>query len=63
MSLWRVRLVDLRPVLIEQISLGVRVRDLIEGPSGEIVVWSDSDRALLFLSPAVSSGRVREGHR
>ncbi|MGH9383173.1 MAG: PQQ-dependent sugar dehydrogenase [Vicinamibacterales bacterium] len=52
LSLWRLRLVDERPVVVEQIMLGERVRDLIEGPLGELVVWSDATRALLFLSPS-----------
>jgi cytochrome c2 len=49
-SLWRVRLQAGRVVLVEPIRMGSRIRDLIEGPDGRIVLWTD-DATLISLTP------------
>lgn len=49
-SIYRVRITDGRVVLAERIPLGVRVRDLAELPSGEIVIWDGSNQ-MQIISP------------
>jgi len=53
MALWRLRLSGDRVVVAEPIELGVQVRDMIEGHSGNIVVWSELTPGpyILFLAP------------
>jgi len=49
-ALWRVRVRDGRVVLTERISLGERIRDLLEAPDGSLVVWTDV-ASIGFLEP------------
>jgi cytochrome c2 len=49
-SLWRVHLRQQHVVLIEPIHIGSRIRDLIEGPDGRLVLWTDN-ASLISLSP------------
>jgi aldose sugar dehydrogenase len=49
-SLWRFRIRSDRMVLSEQIKLGERLRDILEGHRGEIVLWTDSN-SLIFIEP------------
>jgi len=48
-TLYRLRMRDNRVIYVEPIFLGKRVRDLVEGPEGKIVVWSD-DESVTVLS-------------
>jgi cytochrome c2 len=50
-SLFRIRLVDQRVVFSEPIEIGERIRDLIEGPDGRLVLWTDTS-SILSLMPA-----------
>lgn len=50
-SLWRVRIRDEATAYVEQIVVGVRIRDLIEAPDGRLVLWSD-DGDLVFIDQA-----------
>lgn len=50
-SLYRLVLDDTRVVLAEPISLGKRVRDILELNDGRLLVWTD-DAALVVLEPA-----------
>jgi aldose sugar dehydrogenase len=67
-SLYRIRLRDQRAIYVEQIPVRQRIRDLVEGADGRIVVWADSN-TLLTLSPGptrtegvVVFGRCRTCH-
>jgi cytochrome c len=53
-SLYRIHLDSHRVVFAEPIEIGERIRDLIEGPDGRLVLWTDSAK-LLSLQPAASS--------
>jgi cytochrome c2 len=50
-SLFRLRLLDQRVVFSEPIEIGERIRDLIEGPDGRLVLWTDSS-SIVSLTPA-----------
>jgi len=64
-ALWRMRLDGDRVVVAEAIPLGVRVRDVIEGHTGNIIVWDEQHPGpfLVFLSPGTdnSSGSALFG--
>jgi cytochrome c2 len=49
-ALWRVRVEADRVALVERIDLGERVRDIVEDPSGRILLLTDS-YSILQLSP------------
>ena len=53
-SLYRVRIREGRVVFAEPIAIGKRIRDVIEGPDGRIVLWTD-DASLVSLEPASES--------
>ena len=64
-SLWRVRIRDERVVALERIALGdERVRDLVEGHRGELVLWTDTE-SIIFIEPAQQSSAsdVRQLYR
>lgn len=46
-ALFRVRLVNGRPVTVERIPTGIRVRDIIELPDGPMVLWDGRGRILI----------------
>ncbi|HVW69251.1 MAG TPA: PQQ-dependent sugar dehydrogenase [Steroidobacteraceae bacterium] len=50
-ALFRIRLLDDRVVYAEPIPIGERLRDLIEGPDGRIVLWTDASN-IVSLTPA-----------
>lgn len=50
-ELWRLRLRDDRVVLVEHFKIGERIRDIVQGHRGEIVLWTD-DESLMFIEPA-----------
>jgi aldose sugar dehydrogenase len=52
-SLWRLRIREDRVVLVERITMDARVRDILEGHDGELVLWMDgpSNRAIRFVEP------------
>jgi cytochrome c2 len=51
-SLWRVHLEDGdRAVVTERIEVGHRIRDLLELPTGELALWSDSG-TLIIITPS-----------
>jgi aldose sugar dehydrogenase len=57
-SLYRVRLQAQHVALVEPIHIGSRIRDLIEGADGRIVLWTD-DSTLVSLTPeAGTSGEL-----
>jgi cytochrome c2 len=53
-TLRRVRLGEGRVVYVEPIPIGKPIRDVIEGPDGRIVLWTD-DGTLVSLKPAAAS--------
>jgi aldose sugar dehydrogenase len=62
-SVYRVHLEGQRPVFAEPIEIGDRVRDIVEGPDGQILMWTDTYN-LVSLHPASgSSGAVLFGLR
>jgi aldose sugar dehydrogenase len=54
-TIFRVHLEEQRPVFAEPIEVGDRIRDIVEGPDGQIVMWTDSYN-LVSLHPAAGSG-------
>lgn len=56
-TLFRTRIRKGRAVLSEPIKIGVRIRDLVEIKSGQIVLKTDSGK-LFFLSPINGNGHV-----
>jgi aldose sugar dehydrogenase len=54
-SLFRLRLLDQRVVFAEPIAVGERVRDLIEGADGRLVLWTDSS-SIVSLTPVAGTG-------
>jgi cytochrome c2 len=50
-SLFRIRLLDQHVIFSEPIEIGERIRDLIEGHDGRLVLWTDSS-SLISLTPA-----------
>jgi cytochrome c2 len=50
-QLWRVRVRENRVVLMEPIPIGERIRDLVIGHQGELVMWTDRE-SIMFLEPA-----------
>jgi cytochrome c2 len=62
-SLYRIHLEEQRPVFAEPIEVGDRIRDIVEGPDGQIVMWTDT-YDLVSLRPASgSSGAALFGAR
>lgn len=53
-SLFRVRVVDSRVQYIEPIPVGARIRDLVEGADGRIVLWTDFGE-LIVVSPELGT--------
>lgn len=51
MSFYRLRVREGRVVMTERMVFGQRIRDVLEGFDGSLVVWSD-DRSLSFIAPA-----------
>jgi aldose sugar dehydrogenase len=50
-SLFRIRLLDQRVVFSEPIEIGERIRDLIEGHDGRLILWTDTS-SIVSLTPA-----------
>ena len=50
-SLFRIRLIDQRVVFAEPIEIGERVRDIVEGHDGRLILWTDSS-SIISLTPA-----------
>jgi cytochrome c2 len=50
-SISRIRTFNGRLVLNERMEVGMRIRDLIIGKKGEIVLWGDSPPELVFIRP------------
>jgi cytochrome c2 len=50
-SLFRIRLLDQHVIFSEPIEIGERVRDIIEGNDGRVVLWTDTS-SLISLTPA-----------
>jgi cytochrome c len=62
-TVYRVHLEEQRPVFAEPIAVGERIRDIVEGPDGQILMWTDRYN-LISLHPARgSSGAVLFGTR
>ena len=50
--LFRIRVRDSRVAMMEMIPIGERIRDIEQGPSGEILLWTDT-ASLIAIRPAV----------
>jgi cytochrome c2 len=55
-SLFRIHLVDRRAVVVEPIPVNRRIRTLIEGFDGRIILWTE-DAAIVSIKPAVGTSR------
>ncbi len=53
-TLHRIRFQDGRPVFVEPIPIGKRIRDILEGHDGRIILWTD-DASLVSLLPSSAS--------
>jgi cytochrome c2 len=53
-TLFRMRIRDNRVVHTEQIHIGERIRDILEGHRGEIVLWTDRE-SMIFLEPSADT--------
>jgi cytochrome c2 len=53
-SLWRLRVREGRVVMAERISFNQRIREILEGHDGSLVVWTD-ERTIHFVTPAAAS--------
>ena len=51
-KLWRLRIRERRVVLAEEIPIGERIRQIIEGRDGELVLWSDRG-TIMFIKPTM----------
>jgi len=58
-SLFRMRVRENRIVHTEQINLGERIRDILEGHDGELVLWTDSE-TMIFLEPSTEDSTSGE---
>jgi cytochrome c2 len=62
-TVFRMHLEGRTPVFAEPIQIGDRIRDIVEGPDGQILLWTDSYN-LISLQPASgTSGAVLFGTR
>jgi aldose sugar dehydrogenase len=52
-SLYRARVREGRVVYVEPLAMEHRIRDVIEGPDGQLVLWTD-DASIVTLRPAVA---------
>jgi cytochrome c2 len=50
-NLWRVRVRDNHVVLAEPMLIGERIRDMVQGHQGELVLWTDR-QSIMFVEPA-----------
>jgi cytochrome c2 len=50
-ALFRLRLLDQHVIYSEPIEIGERIRDIIEGPDGRVVLWTDTS-SIISLTPA-----------
>jgi cytochrome c2 len=55
-SLFRIRIVDQRVVFAEPIEIGQRIRSLVEGLDGRLVLWTD-DHDIVSIRPATTMSR------
>lgn len=53
-SLFRIRLLDQRVVFSEPIEVGERIRDIIEGYDGRLILWTDTS-SIETIAPAVGT--------
>jgi cytochrome c len=54
-ALFRIRLLDQRVVYSEPIEIGERIRDIVEGRDGRLVLWTDTS-SIISLTPAEGTG-------
>jgi len=54
-SLWRLRIRRGRVASAERVEIGERIRDLVEGPDGRIILWTDT-ATIVSLRPARPDG-------
>jgi len=47
-SLYRMRVREQRVVMVERIPIGERIRDILQKPSGEILLWTDSGSFMII---------------
>lgn len=57
MSFWRIRVREGRVVMTERFLFGQRIRDVVQGHDGSLVVWSD-DRSISFIAPSAEIDTV-----
>lgn len=57
-SLFRLRLLDQRVVFAEPIEIGERVRDIVEGRDGRIILWTDTSSIVSLIPAEGTDGAV-----
>ena len=62
-ALYRVHLEEQRAVFAEPIQIGDRIRDIVEGPDGQILMWTDSYNLMSLHQAVGSTGDVLFGTR
>jgi cytochrome c len=63
MTVFRVHLEDQRPVFAEPIEIGDRVRDIVEGPDGRILMWTDAYNLMSIHPSSGTTGAALFGAR
>jgi aldose sugar dehydrogenase len=62
-TVFRIHLEDQRPVFAEPIEIGDRVRDIVEAPDGQILMWTDEYNLISLRPGSGSSGAALFGTR
>ena len=62
-SVFRIRIAGRNVIFAEPIEIGDRIRDIIEGPDGQILLWTDNYNLISLHQAQGSSGAVLFGTR
>ncbi len=62
-TVFRMHIEDRRVVFAEPIEIGERIRDIVEGPDGQILLWTDNYNLISLQQAKGSSGAVLFGIR
>ncbi len=62
-TLFRIRIENHSAIFAEPIQIGARIRDIVEGPDGQILLWTDQNDLISLRQARGSSGAVLFGTR
>jgi cytochrome c len=62
-TVFRMHIEENRPVFAEPIQLGERIRDIVEGPDGQILLWTDNYSLVSVQQASGSGGAMLFGTR